>query len=243
VAAARAGAAVRLLGAVGDDEHGHASIAELHAEGVDVSAVAVLPDTTTGAALIVVDESGENQIAVAAGANQRVDPSLAASAASPGAGCVLVSTEITPAAVVAAVRAARAAGIACVLNPAPVIPEVAAVLDAGPILTPNGGELLALAQAIGAPAEFEAAARAVMRQTNAPVVVTLGADGALVLRPDAEPQRIPARPARVVDTTGAGDAFNGVLAARLAAGDELAAAVGAANAAAARSIERAGARG
>jgi ribokinase len=247
VAAARAGAEVRLIGAVGDDDHGRAALAELRAEGVDVSGVAVLPGTTTGAALIVVDENGENQIAVAAGANARVDPQLAASAVSPGAavrpGCALVSTEITPAAVVAAVRAARSAGITCVLNPAPAIAQIAEVLDAGPILTPNAGELVALAQALGASSNTEATAAALMQRTSAPVVVTLGSGGALLLRPDTDAQRIPARSARVVDTTGAGDAFNGVLAARLAAGDDLPTAVEAANEAAARSIEHVGARG
>ena len=106
VAAARAGASVRLIGAVGDDDTGVAALAELRNEGVDVSDVAVLAGESTGVALIVVDDRGENQIAVGSGANaaitvDHIERCLAA--ALPSAGSVLVSTEIPPAAVAAAV--------------------------------------------------------------------------------------------------------------------------------------------
>jgi ribokinase len=234
VAAARAGAAVRLIGAVGADEHGRAALDELRSAGVDVDGVAVLDDEPTGVAMIVVDPDGENQIAVAAGANYGVTGDWVRGALG-AADCVLVSTEIPGEAVVAAVRAA---GTTCVLNPAPVIPAVSEVLDAAPIVTPNATEVADLA----GEADVEAAARAVMARTGAPVIVTLGGDGALVLTPDGGADRIPPLRTEVRDTTGAGDTFNGVLAARLAAGDDLHAAARAATAAAALSVGHVGAR-
>jgi ribokinase len=246
VAAARAGAAVTLVGAVGDDDTGRAALDELRGEGVDVDGVAVLDGVATGVALIVVDAAGENQIAVGAGANGRVDPDRVRAAlaeALPGAGCVLVSTEIPVEAVAAAVETAVAAEVPCVLNPAPVLPGLADLLGPragrrGPLLTPNAGELAALTGA-GPPAERAAELAA---RTGAPVVVTLGGDGALVVRPDGEVDHLPPFPATVCDTTGAGDTFNGVLAAHLAADVDLAAATRAANAAAALSVAHAGAR-
>jgi len=250
VAAARAAAAidgvgveVRYAGAVGDDELGASALAELRAAGVDVSAVAVLDGIATGVALIVVDERGENQIAVGAGANGRVDPD-AVRAAVDGAAGVLVSTEIPAKAVVAAVAAATAAGIVCVLNPAPVLPELTDLLEHGPVLTPNAGELADLASAAGVPGDDPSAlATALAERTGAPVVVTLGRDGVLVVEPGREPVHLPAEPVTVVDTTGAGDAFNGTLAARLTAGDDVVTAARAANSAAARAVTTSGARG
>jgi ribokinase len=237
------------VGAVGADDTGAAALAELRADGVDTAGVAVLDGVPTGVALIVVDRDGENQIAVGAGANAAVGADhvrAAVTEALPGAGCVLVSTEIAGVAVAAAVEAASAARVSCVLNPAPVIPAVADLVALGPVLTPNRSECRDLASLLGAdsPAEgvVPAGARAVLARTGAPVVVTLGGDGAVVLRPDREPEPVPARPAPVRDTTGAGDTFNGVLAARLSAGDELGLAVRVATAAAALSVGQVGAR-
>ncbi|MGE0298948.1 PfkB family carbohydrate kinase [Pseudonocardia sp.] len=249
VAAARAGADVRLVGAVGADEHGRTSLAELVADGVDPRHVAVLDDVPTGVALIVVDAAGENQIAVGAGANAAVSAAHVRAAlddALPAAGCVLVSTEITPAAVAAAVERAAAAKVPCVLNPAPVIDVVGELLRYGPILTPNASECAHLARLVGArsPAQgpVPAGARALVEHTGAPVIVTLGGDGAVVLGPDGAAEPVPPSPATVRDTTGAGDTFNGVLAARLADGDQMAVAVRLASVAAALSVGRVGAR-
>lgn len=248
VAASRAGAGVVLVGAVGADDIGAAAVTELRADGVDTSGVAVLEDEATGVALIVVDAAGENQIAVGAGANGAVAASTVTSAladALPGAGCVLVSTEIPDAAVLAAVRAASAGGVLCVLNPAPVTSAVVELaVPGGPLLTPNRSECLDLAARLGGSRDdVTDAATWIQAHTGAPVVVTLGVDGVLVVATDGRVQRVPARPTTVHDTTGAGDTFNGVLAAGLSAGVPLDVAVRTAGIAASLSVAQAGARG
>lgn len=250
VAAARLGATVRLIGAVGVDDDGRRTLEDLRAEGVDVVGVAELDGVATGAALIVVDAAGENQIAVASGANDAVSVEHVRATlddALPGAGCVLVSAEIPDATVEAAVQAAAAAGVPCVLNPAPARAALLRAADHGAILTPNAGE----ARALTGEDDPVVAARALAARTGAAVVVTLGADGALVCAPGdgtdgtagQEPVRLPAHPATVVDTTGAGDAFNGALAAGLAEGRALREAVDRALVVGALAVGRAGARG
>jgi ribokinase len=239
VAAARAGAEVAMVGAVGDDEMGHEALEELAGEGIDTTHVARLDGVPTGVALIVVDEAGENQIAVASGANAALDApaverGLAALLDSRD-GLVLLGNEVPEAAVAAGLRAARAAGWQVVLNPAPARPAGADL--GGVVLTPNADE----ARTLAAEADVEAAARVLAARTSAPVLVTLGADGALLLDSD-ELQRHPAPPVSVVDTTGAGDTVNGALAAELAAGRPLTDAVRFALAAAALSTTAAGAR-
>jgi ribokinase len=247
VAAARAGARVRLIGAVGADDTGSAASAELAAEGIDTSDVAVLPGESTGVALIVVDDHGENQIAVGAGANAAVTADhvrRCLRAALSGAGCVLISTEIPAAAVRAAVEEAAAAGVLCILNPAPVLPIIAELLHFGPIVTPNESELRDLVELLGEAGSSAAdEAATIVARSHRAVVVTQGGDGVLMADVDGPARRIPAPPAVVRDTTGAGDTFNGVLAARLAAGDELATAVPVAVAAASLSVGEVGARG
>jgi ribokinase len=246
VAAARAGAAVSLVGAVGADDIGRAAVDELRAEGVAVDAVEVLDGVPTGVALIVVDTAGENQIAVGAGANARVSREQVRSAladALPEAGCVLVSTEIPVEAVAVAVEMTTAVGLPCLLNPAPVLPGLAGLLvprpgRRGPLLTPNVGELAAL---VG-PGPTGVRAVGLAARTGTAVVVTLGGDGALVVGPGGELEHLPPHPITVRDTTGAGDTFNGVLAAHLAADADLMDAARAANVAAALSATRSGAR-
>ena len=245
VAAARLGASVALVGAVGEDAMGDDAIAALEAEGIDVSGVARL-DAPTGVALIVVDAAGENQIAVASGANAALDPDhvnaeLArllgtAPPAFPSRGIVLLGHEVSPAVVAAAASAAHAAGWPVVLNPAPAraLPDAALA-----VLTPNTSEA---AQLTGSD-DPEAAARALADRTGAAVLITLGADGALLLEPDGEPVRLPATRVDVVDTTGAGDTVNGALAAELAAGRSLVDAARFALRAAALSTTAPGARG
>lgn len=254
VAAARAGADVALVGAVGADDSGTRANNDLRADAVDTRYVAVLDTTPTGAALIVVDANGENQIAIGPGANGAVTAdhvSGALEAALPDCNTILVSTEIPLAAVAAAVAGASAAGIRCILNPAPVIAGLVELLAHGPILTPNAIELRELARQLGTgspenspPLTIQQCLAIIGEHTHAPVIVTLGSDGCAVRLPDGAVTAIPAPASvNVVDSTGAGDTFNGVLATRLAAGDEILLAVKTAVVAASLSVGAAGARG
>jgi ribokinase len=227
VAAARLGTSVAFVGAVGADDLGDEAIAALELEGIDCSGVTRLEEAPTGVALIVVDEAGENQIAVASGANAR----LAEPRVPEGARVLLLGLEVPDQAVLAAARAADGARI--VLNPAPARPLPDELLDRGPILTPNEAE----ARALAGEADAEHAARVLEQRTGAPVVVTLGARGALVSGQVIGPPKV-----RVLDTTGAGDTFSGALAAELAAGADIRAAARFATAAAALSTQAAGAR-
>ena len=260
VAAVRAGAKVRLVGAVGNDDTGRSTVDELRAEGIDVSGIAVLPGEATGVALIVVDPRGENQIAVGSGANSAVTAqqvSSALSAVLDRTGCVLVSTEIPEEAIVAAIEATTSSGVPCILNPAPMVPAVLRLLAKGPLLTPNLVELSALLAALDRELperdgnrkdlahDLQAAREGAGRLvgiSRAPVIVTMGGQGALIVTPDGHAEHLPAPPAVVRDTTGAGDTFNGVLAAHLAAGDSLGVAVRTAIVAASISVAHVGAR-
>jgi ribokinase len=246
VAAARLGARVAFVGAVGADDLGADAVAALEREGVDCSGVTRLDDAPTGVALIIVDEAGENQIAVASGSNARLDAAMVRSgvpAAGPAArgmaegaapGVVLLGLEVSDEAVLAGARVAAAAGARLVLNPAPARRLPDELLDLGPILTPNEAE----ARALAGEADAESAARALEARTGAPVVVTLGARGALVGGELIAPPQV-----HPVDTTGAGDTFSGALAGELATGAELHAATRFATAAAGLSTQAAGARG
>jgi ribokinase len=238
VAAARLGARVRVVAAVGDDDLGAEAVALLEAEGIDVAGIARLAGRPTGVALIVVDAAGENQIAVASGANAELDAGAVERALrGAAAGVVLLGLEVPDAPVLAGARAAREAGLEVLLNPAPARPLPDELLDLSPLLTPN----LAEARSLAGEDDPETAARALVARTRAPVVVTLGADGALVLDGDTL-ERIAAPRVEAVDTTGAGDAFNGALACELAGGSRLLDAVRSAVAVAAESTRAAGAR-
>ena len=242
VAAARLGADVAVVGAVGDDDLGEEALAGLEAEGIDVGGVARLEGVPTGVAAIVVDAAGENQIAVASGANAQLDPMSVQRAVADrlgaGRGVVLLGHEVPSGAVAAGARAAAAAGWMVVLNPAPARPLDADVLAAHPLLTPNRAEACELAGNDDA----DAAARALAARTGAPVLVTLGGDGALLADGEGV-QRLPTPRVQVVDTTGAGDTVNGALAVELAGGRSLPDAARFALAAAARSTTAPGARG
>jgi ribokinase len=220
VAARRAGARVIMLGAVGDDHLGRSALEGLASEGVDVSACRRLPGEHTGLALIVVDDAGENQIAVASGANARLDGAVIAQQTAglsvPAGTVCLVGFEVPDEAVVAAATWASGLGLRIIVNPAPARSMPEALLCLGPILTPNATEAALLAGVT----DPEAAAARLADRTGAPVIVSRGARGAL-LWADGRALHLPATPVRPVDTTGAGDALNGILAAELAGGADL----------------------
>jgi ribokinase len=244
VAAARAGATVALVGAVGDDEYGRRALVDLRSEGVDISRVAVMSGESTGLALIAVDERGANQIVVAPGANAAlgaaaIERALAGYEPRPGSVAVL-SFELGDDAIVEAGNYAASRGMRLLVNPAPARDLASELVALSPIVLPNEGEAATLTGL----SDPRAAAVALAKRTGAPVIVTLGGAGALLHEPGgpAETVHLPAPSVEVVDSTGAGDAFVGALAAHLAAGKPLREAAAAAIEAASESVTSAGAR-
>jgi len=230
VAAARAlgpAGRVAMLGCVGADALGAEAVEALRTDGVDVAGVARAADEPTGVALIVVDDAGENQIAVAPGANLRLERSAVLAVlerTSPV--LVLISLEASPDATAETARWCRANDVPLLLNPAPVQPWARELVDSATYLTPNAHER----DALGPLPE------------GLVVVETRGAEGATIHAPGTRELDIEAPPVRAVDTTGAGDCFNGVLAAGLAEGIDLPDAVRRAVVAAALSVTVPGAR-
>lgn len=235
VAAALAGAAVSLVGAVGDDAFRAVALSRLQRAGVDLSGLRTL-DAPTGLALITVSDAGENAITVASGANARLTPEHLPTDFS-GFTHLLMQQELPPEITLEAARRASAAGLSVLLNAAPTCDTAPELLRLTAHLLVNEHELAALA----GPGEVEASARALLRRGPGAVTVTLGGAGSLTVTV-GETHRLPAHPVQAVDTTGAGDTFCGVLTARLAHGDELAAALRWAGVAAALACTRPGAQ-
>ncbi|MFD8551795.1 ribokinase [Streptomyces fradiae] len=236
VAAARAGARVSMLGAVGSDDLGPRLRAALAESGVDTTLLRTA-DGPSGTAHIVVDDDGGNAIVVVPGANASVTgltPEDEARIAA--ADALLLQLELPLDAVIAGARAARRHGVRTVLTPAPARPlprELLALVD---LLVPNEHE----ANALSGAADPRAAADGLLRDVPE-VVVTLGAAGSLYAARGARPVTVPSRPVRAVDTTAAGDTFTGALAVALAEGRPVPDALAWASAAAALSVGRAGA--
>lgn len=194
--AARAGARVRFIGAVGDDDAAETVLASLSSADVDVSAVARVSGST-GFANVTVDASGENHIVVVPGANHQFELDERALAYIAEADVLLLQLEIPMSVVIDAARAARAAGTAVLLNPSPVAPLPQALVEVVDAVIVNQDEARALADAVS---------------SIDVVVTTLGGDGAREAGPD-EVITSDGLKVDVVDTTGAGDAFAGALAA------------------------------
>ena len=244
VAAARLGAETAFVGAVGGDAFGSEARAGLEAEGIDLRGIVVLDREATGVALIMVEASGENCIAVAGGANAalgRAHVRRALRTLDPRPGdVVLVGHEIPTASTHEALLLGRRAGATTILNPAPAGGLSRGILALADIVTPNRGELAVLA-GNSASAAGRAAVALLGGASDRALLVSLGADGALLVQSTGATP-IPSRPVEVVDTVGAGDTLNGALAALVAGGLELPEAARHAVDAASLAVTRAGAR-
>lgn len=223
VAAARLGARATLIGRVGDDGAGQRLRTGLAAEGVTVPGDLISTSTSSGTAIIAVERGGENHILLVPGANAALTPGDVERHAEHirTAQVLLLQLEIPTATVVAAARIARAAGIRVLLDPAPAPARLDPALFAVDLLSPNRSEAEVL---VGHPlptiaAVADAARDLVVRGAGA-VVITLGADGA-VLCADGNTQHLPTFPVDAVDATAAGDAFKAALALRWAEGAAL----------------------
>jgi ribokinase len=229
VAAARQGVDVAFVARVGADDAGQRLQDLLTEEGIDTAGVEAIAGEATGVALVTVDPDGANTVVVAALANGRLTAGALGRAGPLIDHChvLLAQLEVPLDAVKAALKRARSAGARTVLNPAPAVeplpPAMLALVD---VLVPNEHEVVALTGL----SEPEAAARALVASGCPHVVVTLGQRGALLASADGVAE-VPAFPARPVDTTAAGDAFCGVLAAALSTGETLAPALRRASAA------------
>jgi len=222
VAAARAGARTAMIGRIGDDPFGAMARRIWRDAGIDDAYVAVSPQQPTGAAFIFIDDaSGDNAIIIARGAAGEIGPAevAEAGAAITGAAVFLTQLEISPAAALEGLRLARRSGVLTILNPAPALPLDASIYPLCDFITPNETEVVTLT---GVPVEDLAGARSagdvLLRRGIGCVLITLGERGVLFhgrQRSELVPSYVLGP---VVDTTGAGDAFNGGFAAALAEG-------------------------
>jgi ribokinase len=244
VAAARAGGAVSFVARVGKDSLGDQALANFVDDGIDVSRVVRDSRAASGAALIFVARNGENSIAVASGANNNLTPADVRKARPliARAKVVLMQLETPLVTVQAAARLGAAAGALVILNPAPARKLPGSLLELVSILTPNETEAeLLTGIEITNVASATRAAQKLRKRGVGTVVLTLGAAGALVAD-DQGADLVAGFKVKAVDTTAAGDTFNGALAVALAEGQSLRQAVRLANAAAAISVTRVGAQ-
>ena len=244
VAAARAGAAVAMVGCVGDDQRGRDAVDGLRREGVGVSQIHRLSEAASGVALIVVDADGQNCIAVAPGANACLTPAMMhhAEPLLAAAEVVLVQLEVPLDAVVEPATLASGHGARCILDRAPAQPLPDALWRHLALITPNVTEAAALTgREIRDQGDVRAVAGVLLERGVESAIVTLGPDGALVATRQAQIV-IGGLAVETVDTTAAGDTFAGALAARLVEGTDLVDASRFANAAAAVAVTRMGAQ-
>lgn len=239
VAAARLGAEVTFVGRVGQDVFAELALNTWKKEGINTDFVVHDPEHSTGVAPIFVDDSGENSIVVVLGANLAMQPSDVDAAAHiiAEADILLTQLEINYDIVAYALKVAKEKGVRTILNPAPAGTLPRDVLALADFMTPNETELEVLSGTSHLP--VEEAARSLLVTDDQTVIVTLGAQGARYVRKH-ESVRIPGFQVDVVDTTGAGDAFNGGLAVALAEGLSLQDAIRFANATAALCVTRPG---
>jgi ribokinase len=244
IAAARAGGNITFVARVGQDMFGEKAVAGFVQDGINVEHVTRDPSAPSGVALIFVAKDGENSIAVAPGSNGRLSPGEVKKAerAIAGAGAVLTQLETPLETVQAAAELAARSRIPFILNPAPARPLPDALLKLVSILTPNETETeLLTGITVTDEASATRAAKKLREKNVKTVIITMGARGSFVVA-DAIAQLVPSFKVKPVDTTGAGDIFNGALTVALGEGKPLLEAVRFANAAAAISVTRLGAQ-
>ena len=235
IAAARMGVTVAMIGAVGDDEAGRMLVSVLEDAGVDASAVERLENQNSGVAHVIVEAGGQNMIMVHSGANGRVTPEQAAYA-TPAKVC-LAQLETPIEAVDAFLKHGGDRGSICILNTAPAAAGGEVLFSRADILVLNETELATYA---GEGGDILERARSLIARPGQNIVVTLGAMGARAVSANWD-LHVLANAVEVVDTTGAGDCFCGVLAAAISQGVPLAEAIARANAAAGIAVGRSGA--
>jgi len=244
VAASRVGAAVSMVGQVGADAFGEELLTTLKAAGVVTAGVRSVPGKATGVALISVASDGQNAIVVAPGANMAWTEDAVAAVEQAVRGCKLLvlNLEVAPAVIARGVRAARRSGVQVILNPAPHRRGDEGCFGDVDIFVPNQVEAALFAGVDpGSVRDWAQIAQRLRGLGPRTVVLTLGEGGALI--GDAEGvTQVPALRVPVVDTTAAGDAFVGGLAAALLQGMRLSDAVRFANACGAVAVTRAGAQ-
>jgi ribokinase len=244
VAAARLGARVYLVACVGTDAFGDTTWRNLTREGLDLTYISRLENAPTGIALIIIDENGQNSIAVAPGANSRLSVQHVEAAAKDILDCdaVLVQLEIPLETAEYTAKVARQGRATVILNPAPAQPLNESFLRSVDILTPNEVEASILAGlTVSDLTSAERAARLLLSHGPRHVIITLGSQGALWAHRDGI-RHVPGFPVQAVDSTAAGDAFNGALACAIARGVDMPQAIGYANAVGALSVTRIGAQ-
>jgi len=243
VAARRAGANVHFMAAVGNDDFGKTAIDGFNREGIRTDNIQVLDGVPSGVAMIFVSDEGENCIGVAPGANNQLEAGFLIdnSRAFKDCGYLLIQLEIPMNTVETAVRLASETGTRVILNPAPAAKLSDSVLTGLYCITPNEHEAQELT-GIGVTDRESArkAAHALLQCGVQNVIITLGSDGALLVSSD-EVYHQKAKPTEVVDTTGAGDTFNGVLTAMLAEGRSMKDSIGLAVKGATLSVQKPGA--
>lgn len=240
-AAARAGADVLFLSALGEDSQGEQIRAFFSNEkNMETQWIDPSEKVATGVAVILVDRQGNNSIVVAPGANAAISPAAVESVPFHSFSHVLVSLEIPMRVVVETARRAREAGCVVVLNPAPAAPLPDTLLRCVNILVPNEHEVEVLAPADDAATMHDRAARRFFDLGGEALIVTVGAAGAKVIT-CTDSETVAGCAVDAVDTVGAGDCFCGVLTASLAMGRSLIEAVGFANLAASLAVQKRGA--
>jgi len=243
VAVARLGAQSILLGRVGDDNFGSEELAALRAEGVNTDAVGVDPETQTGTAVVMIDDTGENTILVIIGANDRLTPEHIEEGLAPHwehLDAMLVNFEVPEAAVAAAVNLAHERGIPVVVDAGPPREFGADVWGNATVISPNELEAATLVgHPVKSDAEIQDAARQLLAAGPQAVVLKLGSAGAF-LATEERTQHYPTFPVKVVDTCGAGDAFTAALVLAMAEGKPLHEAVRMGNAAGSLAVMRVG---